>query len=150
MNDTLVLRDVHEGMAPPWWPPAPGWWLLLGLVLLALGIWAWQRWRARRRRLAILHLFDDAVARGTTPAEQVAVMSELLRRAARRIDPAADRLEGEAWTAFLDTGLAQPAFTAGAGQLLRDGAFRSDVTPAQAEALRSLARARYLAWMQSR
>ena len=150
MSDGLVLRDVHEGVPPPWWPPAPGWWLLLAVVLIALAALIWHRWRSHRRRLAILRLFDDAVARGATPAEQVAAMSELLRRAARRIDPAADRLEGEAWTSFLDVGLAQPVFTAGAGQLLRDGAFRSDVTPAQAEALRSLARARYLAWMQAR
>ena len=95
MSDGLVLRDVHEGTAPPWWPPAPGWWLLLGLVLALLGIWAWHRWRLRRRRQTILRLFDEAVARGGTPAEQVAAMSELLRRAARRIDPAADRLEGD-------------------------------------------------------
>lgn len=150
MSDSLVLRDVHEGVAPPWWPPAPGWWLLLAGLLLVVAIWAWRRWRARARRAAVLRLFDDTVARAATPAEQVAAMSELLRRAARRIDPAADRLEGEAWTAMLDAGLAQPVFTAGAGALLREGAFRADVTPAQVDALRSLARERYLAWMQER
>jgi hypothetical protein len=150
MSDALVLRDVHEGVAPAWWPPAPGWWLLLVVVLLALAAWAWRRRRARIRRQRILRLFDDAVARPATPAEQVAAMSELLRRAARRVDPAADRLQDEAWTAFLDAGLAQPVFTAGAGAILREGAFRHDVTAAQADALRSLARERYLAWMLQR
>lgn len=150
MSDALVLRDVHEGVPPPWWPPAPGWWLVLGVLLLAAAAWGWRRWRARRRRLAILRLFDEAVARAASPSEQVAAMSELLRRAARRIDPAADRLEGDAWAAFLDAGLPQPSFTAGAGTLLRDGAFRTDVSAAQAEALRTIARQRYLAWMQAR
>lgn len=150
MSDMLVLRDVHEGVAPPWWPPAPGWWLLLAALLLVGAAWAWHRWRLRRRRAVILRVFDDAVAQAATPAQQVAAMSELLRRAARRVDPAADRLHGEAWTAFLDAGLEQPVFSAGAGAVLRDGPFRSDVTAAQADALRPLARARYLAWMQPR
>lgn len=150
MSDTLVLRDVHEGVAPPWWPPAPGWWLLLAALLLAGAAWAWHRWRLHRRRAAILRVFDDAVALAATPAQQVAAMSELLRRAARQVDPAADRLQGEGWTAFLDSGLDQPVFSAGAGAVLRDGPFRSDVTAAQADALRQLARARYLAWMQPR
>ena len=30
----LPLRDVHEGVAPAWWPPAPGWWLLLGAIVI--------------------------------------------------------------------------------------------------------------------
>ena len=34
----LVLRDVHEGLAPAWWPPAPGWWMVLGAVV-AVAAW---------------------------------------------------------------------------------------------------------------
>ena len=75
-------------------------------------------------------------------------MSELLRRAARRKDASADTLEGEAWLRFLDQGLSQPAFVAGAGALLRDGGFRADVAPHETKALRAVARQRYLDWMQ--
>ena len=48
--DTVVskLRDIHEPAAVSFWPLAPGWWALLGLLvavpLLILG------WRALRRR----------------------------------------------------------------------------------------------------
>ena len=99
--DTLVLRDVHVPPAPSWWPPAPGWWLLAGVVVLVLlGIVAW-RWH-RRRRLQRWQRWFDAVPQGRAPAEQVAAASDLLRRAARRVSPGADRLEGEAWLRFLD------------------------------------------------
>ena len=144
----LVLRDIHVADAPPWWPPAPGWWILAGLALVVAGSLLFLAWRRRRRRHAVARLFDDAVARGGSPAEQVAAMSELLRRAARRIDPEADRLQGDDWLAFLDRGLEQPVFVAGAGAVLRDGAFRRDLRDAEIAGLRSVVRARFLDWME--
>ena len=104
--------------------------------------------RRRRRRAMILRLFDETVAQAATPSLQVAAMSELLRRAARRKHANADTLDGEDWLRFLDAGLPQPVFAAGAGALLRDGGFRADVSAHEAEALRIVARERYLHWMQ--
>lgn len=147
MNAPLPLRDVQEGLAPGWWPPAPGWWIVFALILAIGAFAAWRSARARRRRAQILRLFDDTVERAGTPSQQVAAMSELLRRAARRRHAHADTLDGEAWLRLLDEGLPQPAFTAGAGALLRDGGFRPDVDAGEVEALRGIARARYLAWM---
>lgn len=144
----LVLHDVHEGIAPSPWPLAPGWWMVLAAIVIVA---AWIAWRAhvkRRRRTRILRLFDEAVARAETPSQQVAAMSELLRRAARRKDAAAPALEGDAWLRFLDDGMPQPVFRAGAGGLLRDGGFRADVAAQESDALRSIARERYLRWMQ--
>lgn len=146
----LPLRDVHEPLAPPWWPPAPGWWVLVVVVLLMLAGWALWRWRKARRRRLAARLFDDTVAAAASPAEQVAAISALLRRAARRIEPGADTLEGEAWLALLDRDLPQGGFAQGPGALLRDGAFRPTVDAQALEALRTLARARFIDWMQGR
>ena len=143
----LPLRDIHEPAAPPWWPPAPGWWIVAGIVLLAAAWRAWRRWRRVRARRLAERLFDEAVAAASTPTARIAAMSELLRRAARRRDPAADALAGADWLRFLDAGLPRPAFAEGAGALLRDGAFRATVDAAEVEALRTLARERFLAWM---
>ena len=148
MTPALQLRDVHEGTAPAWWPPAPGWGLVLLLVMAIAGLLAWRRRRVRQREAAILRLFDQAVAEAGTPSRQVAAMSELLRRAARRKHAQADALVGEDWLHFLDEGLQEPVFSSGVGALLRDGAFRADVDARDAEALRVVARERYLDWMR--
>ena len=146
----LPLRDIHSAPPPPWWPPAPGWWLVAAVVLAAAAVAFALRLRRRRRERAIARLFDDALAQAGTPAAQLAAMSELLRRAARRVDPQADRLEGDDWLRFLDTGLEQPVFAAGAGAVLRDGAFRREVSPVEIEGLRETVRARFLEWMAAK
>lgn len=151
MSDpTLHLRDIHQPAAPSWWPPAPGWWMLFAALAIAFAAWMWWRHRRQRRRIAIARLFDEAVSAATTPSEKIAAMSEQLRRASRRIDPQADRLEGEAWLRFLDQGLPQPAFAAGAGSLLREGGFRRDVGETELDALHGIARDRFLRWMDAR
>lgn len=144
----LPLRDVHLPPAPPWWPPAPGW-LLLGAALLlalcvALGLWAWRRARLRRWQ----RQFDAVLGRGAAPA-QVAAVSELLRRAARRRDPAAAALQGEPWLRFLDGGKRQD-FSAGPGRVLLDGGYRRELDRAQLQALLPLARRRFLELMARR
>ena len=145
--DGLVLRDIHQPPVPPWWPPAPGWWIVGACVLLALAIAGWFAWRRRQRRRAFARMFDDAVTHAATPAAKIAAMSELLRRAARRIEPQADKLLGDDWLRFLDRGLKLPVFAAGAGTALRDGGYRRDVSAGEVDALRQLTRARFLDWM---
>ena len=95
-------------------------------------------------------MFDDAVDHAPTSAAKIAAMSELLRRAARRIDPDADKLLGDDWLRFLDKGLKASAFAAGAGTSLGDGGYRRDVSALEVDAVRKLARARFLGWMAAR
>ena len=144
----LVLRDIHAAPATPWWPPAPGWWLVFAAVVLALSALAWFAQRRRARHRAIARVFDDALAGAASPAAQVAAMSELLRRAARRHDPEADRYVGDAWRAHLDRNAKHRLFDDNTGALLLDGAYRRDVDPALVDALRDRARRRYLEWMR--
>ena len=149
---TLVLRDIHQATAPAWWPPAPGWWMLAALLVAVLVLWRWWRLRKVRRLQAIARVFDDAVAPASNPGEielpaQIAAMSSLLRRAARRRHPHADTLQGEPWLALLDGNDPRRPFTQGEGRLLLEGGFRKDADAEQVAALRSLARQRFIAWM---
>lgn len=54
MNPELLgnLRDIHEPLPPPFWPPAPGWWILAFLILVLIAVatyLAWRRYRAIER-----------------------------------------------------------------------------------------------------
>ena len=151
----LALRDIHHLPAPPWWPPAPGWWLLLALVLVILALAAGWWLRRRHRHAAAARLFDQRIGAASTPVARVAAMSELLRRAARLRDPAADRLQGDAWLQFLDGDSAKGAdarqpFSQGPGRLLLDGGFRRAMAAEDVDALQPLARNRYLQLMAVR
>lgn len=48
MNE-LALKDIHLPEASLWWPPAPGWWILLillpVLIIYLPRLSAWLRWR---------------------------------------------------------------------------------------------------------
>ena len=141
----LVLRDVHVPPAPSLWPPAPGWWLVAAVVL-ALSILVW--WLRRRRRLRLLswqELFDAACARPSLPA-QVAGISELLRRASRRVDPGADRLQGQQWLELLD-GSRPGEFSDEHAALLLEGGYRRELDRGRVESLQRAARRRFLELM---
>jgi len=51
------LRDLAQVEAIPFWPPAPGWWILASLIILAvvfgLRIWRKRYLRAAYRREAL-------------------------------------------------------------------------------------------------
>ncbi len=146
----LPLREAHLPDAPGWWPPPMGWWLVAVVVVVLLGILLLWRRHARRRRIAAEALFDATVDAAQDEAARIAAMSELLRRAARLRDPFADRLQGADWLHFLDEGpRARGAATfAEVGAVLLDGGFRREVDAAAVDALRPVARARFVALMR--
>lgn len=146
----LVLRDIHQPPAPTWWPPAAGWWWLAAAILVLVCIVAgWRVFRAWQRR-RWERLFDAEVTAAPDTAGRIAAMSSLLRRAARRHRPDADRLRGDDWLSFLDAGVPGAPFSTGIGTTLRDGAFRRDADLLDTTALHALVRARFVALMLGR
>lgn len=146
--DPLPLLDVHLPPSPSWWPPPAGWWLvLMAFALAAVAVWYWRR-RVRLQRAEIERLFDANVDVADGLPARVAAMSELLRRAARRRDPNADRLTSDAWLRFLDAGQRIPVFSAGAGRTLLEGGFRREVSEQEYAALRGIVRTRFVEMMR--
>lgn len=114
--DPTQLRDIHAVLGNPWWPPAPGWWLLLA-TLLGLGFIAWSlrgswrlrvpipfitlgdwRWDAGRELRRLRRPFP-----GMSLKTRVGEVSELLRRVAmaRHGRDACAGLSGPAWLDWL-------------------------------------------------
>ncbi|MCC8538617.1 DUF4381 domain-containing protein [Xanthomonas axonopodis pv. poinsettiicola] len=148
---SLPLRDVHLPPSPGWWPLAPGWWLVIAVVALVLaGTWFWW-WRRRRQQRRWVAAFDAELQRAATPAQRLATLSVLLRRAARTVDAQADRLQGEAWLQFLDGHKSKAkAFSQGPGRAVLDGGFQRTPAVADIDTVQALVRQRFLALMRGR
>lgn len=106
----LVLpHDIIEPAPIGWWPLAPGWWLLLAVLVLACALlirWAWRRRRAlapMRQALRELTQIQTDWQQHRNNRDAMAALSALLKRTARwrypEDDPAA--LSGQHWQAFL-------------------------------------------------
>ncbi|CAK0765125.1 DUF4381 domain-containing protein [Gammaproteobacteria bacterium] len=123
------LRDIHLPTPISWWPPAPGWWFLAGLLLVLIGLATWllrlrrgERWRrAAFHELTQLRCLHQA---GTLNAhDTVRRLSILVRRVALTRFPRVEvaSLHGEEWLAFLDRGFndaADQPFQQGVGRAL--------------------------------
>lgn len=123
----LELRDIHLPADPAFWPPAPGWWLASGLILVLLFLTAahgLKIWRQQRRRRRLLKELQALSTLGAGP-ELAARISELLKRVAlsgfERQEVAG--LSGEAWLAFLDRTGGNGRFSRGHGRVLADGPY---------------------------
>jgi len=123
---TLPLRDIHLPDPVSWWPPAVGWWLMAGLILL-LGTafaWWWRRWLGGRYRRLALRELEQLQQLPVT--EQIAALSRLLRQTALCHFPRAEcaGLHGEDWLKFLDRPFKDQPFSQGAGRCLLDAPYR--------------------------
>ena len=100
-TDPASLDNLREIILPPpvpWWPLAPGWWLLLAAIALAASAFAFRlfrRWRANAYRRAAL--------RELAIAGDVTAIAEILKRTALVAYPRKDvaALSGAAWLAWL-------------------------------------------------
>ncbi|MFM8332415.1 MAG: DUF4381 domain-containing protein [Candidatus Methylumidiphilus sp.] len=143
MEPQLDLRDIHLPAPVGWWPPAPGWWLLLigvPLIIVAL-VWLW-RWlrRPTPKKLALQEL-DKIAASRVGQREKVQQIAILLRRTAMSVyrREAVASLIGMEWLAFLDAPLGGNHFREGAGRLLIEAPYRREVA-ADLDALLDLCR----------
>jgi hypothetical protein len=76
------LHDIALPPAVPWWPLAPGWHVVLGIVLMAalfLARRAWKTWKANAYRRAAL--------RELASAQDAPAIAEILRRTALAVAP---------------------------------------------------------------
>lgn len=123
------LRDVHTPEAISWWPLAPGWWMVLALLLLiAVSLFLFYLWRKktalRKCALAELDEIKQHYTRDNDGTQCCASLSIFLRRVAlARCQTADDKarvagLKGQDWLCYLDCNNPEKAFSQGLGRVL--------------------------------
>ena len=129
MSDPASLQNLNDIALPgpvAWWPPAPGWYVVLA-VLLAAALWfafrglkGWQQNTYRRQALRELGAIEK---RGSAAAGEIPV---LLKRAALSAWPRADvaGLSGARWHAFLAESAPDDVFAGATGRLLDRVSYR--------------------------
>ena len=99
------LRDIVVPSSVPWWPPAPGWWVVFALLTLAIAVFAWRRWRAwyanAYRREALREL-----QAATSAAEVAEILKRTVLVAYARADVAA--ISGSTWCRWLAETIGRP------------------------------------------
>lgn len=141
----LPLRDIHLPAPVGWWPPAIGWWLLLGvlLLLIAIGVWGYRRWRrVTPVKLALAALDELRADGGRSEVDKLRQLAILMKRVALSRGPREDiaALSGEDWLRWLDQKTGDTRFSDGPGRLLADAPYRPVPPVDQLEALFALCR----------
>lgn len=138
--EELPLRDIHLPDPVGWWPLAPGWWLLAGLML-AMIAWLFWRWRQQKRGEHALELALHELERlqgkhGKNTKDLLRELSVLLRRVAisQYGRQQVSGLTGAAWVKFLDDRAGKTLFAGKLAHLLTEVPYRPE-TQAETTAL---------------
>ena len=134
--ESLPLRDIHLPEPVSWWPPAPGWWLLLfTIALIILGAYIMRRIHQRRSLhrtvMGELQMIREQYDENRDKLELVQALSTLMRRASisfyQREDSAG--LTGERWLRHLDSTAQRKEFEHGNGRILASAPYLPATSP---------------------
>jgi len=129
------LHDIVEPPPIPWWPMAPGWYVVGGLVFVGV-VWAALRalknWKAAAYRREALRELEAA--------EDVVTMAGLIRRTALAVVPRQEVVEqaGKAWPDWLADHW-DGAISPEVRELLMVGVYQKSVSAGDGEKLREFA-----------
>lgn len=106
---SIPLRDIHLPESVSWWPLAPGWWIMLGLLILAAAVVFFLKTMKDRKQLdkQVMDEFQSLVDQYKNDRDTNALLanvSKLLRRVSmtRFSQEEVAALTGDRWLKFLD------------------------------------------------
>jgi hypothetical protein len=103
------LRDIVIPDPPPFWPPAPGMWVALGIVVVIVLLVGWRLHAVRKR-----HAYRKAGLLLLRSAKTAHDVSVVVKRVALAVFPREQvaSLYGEAWVTFLHSTCPRSYFSA--------------------------------------
>ena len=127
----LALKDIHLPDAGLWWPPAPGWWILLILVFLAIfylpRLLRWLRWKpVKTISLGELARIRAGILNGLDEQRALQEITILLRRTVISYSGrvAGASITGNSWVEQLRQLAGADCFTADQNEWLRIGQYQ--------------------------
>lgn len=138
-SDRGSLDNLHDIVVPlpePWWPPAPGWYVL-GALLILVAAWLlidrirhWWTNRYRGTAMQELHRLQTSSIQDGDRAGTMIALDQLLKRVALAAWPRRDvaGLSGEPWIRFLSQTGRVDTFTADQTSLLRDVVYSTRIS----------------------
>jgi galactokinase len=115
----LQLKDIHLPADPSIWPLAPGWWVLIFILLIVVYFAFKKLSKIRNKRHTIVHMQEqlqqlrDEYEKHKNKHKLAIEISELLNRFVRHIlnDSNATALTGKAWIKYLNEIAGEDVFT---------------------------------------
>lgn len=142
--EDLPLRDIHLPDPVGWWPLAPGWWLLVALMLAVFAVLIWN-WRRQKRgehalELALYELERLQGKYGANTKDLLRELSVLLRRVAisQFGRQQVSGLTGAAWVKFLDDKAGKQLFGGKLAHLLTEMPYRPETQAETAALLKAI------------
>jgi hypothetical protein len=133
MNE-LPLKDIHLPDVSLWWPPAPGWWVILISVILIFVFMPkflrWLRWKpVKKLSLRELDRIRIELDNGVDDQKVAQQISTLLRRTviSYRGRAVAASTTGESWMKQLKQLSGEECFTPEQDEWLRIGQYQPSV-----------------------
>jgi len=129
------LRDIHQPESVPFWPPAPGWWILL--ILSFLLVYFFMRWLKKEKTPKYKKMAIEELKNITTNYEvqrnehktvnECALLIRKILLVTDKDQNIAGMIDDE-WLAYLDKRSDSNLFSQGAGQALTSAIYQKDAT----------------------
>lgn len=158
-NDPASLQNLNDIVMPAavdWWPLAGGWYVIVGLLSIAI-LWLVYRssknWFANRYRRAAMRellILEQALTDDANSVNSLKQLPVLLKRTALSVYPRNQvaALSGSDWFQFLNSNLKKPVFTESMAVTLENIAYSNgDLSAIDRQAARELLSASSL-WMK--
>ncbi len=126
----LPLRDIHLPDPISWWPPAIGWWILLGVICVGIFVLVrMSRPSLKKEALKALHRIEKEFIETGDAEKSMSELSVLFRRVvvSQNDSMKSGGVTGNAWLALLDKQINEPEFSNGVGQILLTGPYQRKI-----------------------
>lgn len=139
-----LLKDIHPAAAADWWPPAPGWWVLIistAILLSWLGIKLYRAWKRYRFKVMVKAMAHDVFQQHSEqPRELLVELNQIFKRwLSSQGMQGVQNLSGAAWAAYLQGGTPVNEAEISAIEILATAQYQPDLPIYDAAVLQSWA-----------